>query len=260
MKNIMKEYLGNDYSKNHLKNFCLYWMKGRAMMPPYENSMEGQARYNEWRRVNDLDCMYFDGDLRADTLMSAWTPIKWVAECVNSEYDMKFYKTAKKYDDPDYYLKLLAYDRDAYLPPTHNLVQLLDCFLTLAEQRCNFILLPNRNMNRERYEANICGEKMNLYDEIPAMLYYIFEEDGLGRYFLDGEGNLDDGALASWIRHEHLEMGFDGSVISRAHIIPLVSGLEPSKARWFTEENEIGDALTYMIRFLERRQKFFAKS
>lgn len=29
MRNIMKEYLGNDYSDNHLKNFCLYWMKGR---------------------------------------------------------------------------------------------------------------------------------------------------------------------------------------------------------------------------------------
>ena len=28
MKNMLKEYLGNDYSNDHLKNFCLYWMKG----------------------------------------------------------------------------------------------------------------------------------------------------------------------------------------------------------------------------------------
>ena len=28
MKNMMKEYLGNDYSNNHLRNFCLYWIKG----------------------------------------------------------------------------------------------------------------------------------------------------------------------------------------------------------------------------------------
>ena len=44
MKNMLKEYLGNDYSSDHLKNFCLY----------------------------------FDGDLYADTLMSAWTPIEHI--------------------------------------------------------------------------------------------------------------------------------------------------------------------------------------
>ncbi len=27
MKNMMKEYLGNDYSNDHLRNFCLYWIK-----------------------------------------------------------------------------------------------------------------------------------------------------------------------------------------------------------------------------------------
>ena len=28
MKNMMKEYLGTEYSDNHLRNFCLYWTKG----------------------------------------------------------------------------------------------------------------------------------------------------------------------------------------------------------------------------------------
>lgn len=28
-RNMMKSYLGDSYSSNHLKNFCLYWMKGR---------------------------------------------------------------------------------------------------------------------------------------------------------------------------------------------------------------------------------------
>ena len=36
MRNMMNEYLGNDYSDNHLKNFCLYWMKGRETEPDYE--------------------------------------------------------------------------------------------------------------------------------------------------------------------------------------------------------------------------------
>lgn len=79
---MLKEYLGNDYSNNHLRNFCLYWM-----------GEEGSG--DEWRSKNDPDCLYFNGDLRADTLMSAWTPIKWVADCLNSEYGIKFRKIYK---------------------------------------------------------------------------------------------------------------------------------------------------------------------
>ena len=105
MRNMMKEYLGNEYSSNHLWNFCLYWMR----------ALKGSG--DEWRQKNDLDCLYFEGDLRADTLMSAWAPVRWVAECLNKEYGMKFYKRAKYKKDADYYLKLLAEDRDAYLPP-----------------------------------------------------------------------------------------------------------------------------------------------
>ena len=71
--NMMKQYLGNEYSENHLRNFCLYWMKAAG------------GRGDEWRKENDLDCLYFDGDLRADTLMSAWTPIKWVADSLNRD-------------------------------------------------------------------------------------------------------------------------------------------------------------------------------
>ena len=47
MRNMMKEYLGNDYSDNHLKNFCLYWMKGRKTKPAWEYTEEGKARFNE---------------------------------------------------------------------------------------------------------------------------------------------------------------------------------------------------------------------
>ena len=61
MKNMMKEYLGYDYSNDHLKNFCLY----------------------------------LGGDFRADTLMSVWTPVKWVADCLNRDFGISFYKTSR---------------------------------------------------------------------------------------------------------------------------------------------------------------------
>ena len=182
MRNMMKAYLGNNYSDNHLRNFCLYWMKGRETKPKWEDTEEGKARFDKWRQKNDLDCLYFDGDLRADTLMSAWTPISWVANCLNREYGMVFCKEAK--DDSNRYLQLLAEDREAYLPPKHELVQLLDRFLELAEQRCNFILLPDRAMNMARYNCEVNGiGRVRLYDEVPPMLYHLFDENWFGKYF-----------------------------------------------------------------------------
>lgn len=260
MNNMMKEYLGNDYSDNHLKNFCLYWMKGRETKPKLEDTEEWKIRFDEWRRKNDLDCLYFDGDMRADTLMSAWTPVKWVADRLNSEYGMKFYKEAK--GDPDFYLKLLAYDREAYLPSKHDLVKLLDRFLELAELSCNYILLPDRDMNKARFSCSVNGETVSLFDEVPAMLYHIYQKESLGRFFLGDNGETDREKVEAWICREHLYMGFRNEDMHFARenskspeIIPLILGLDPAEGKWLTEENEIKEALLYMIRFLEQRQR-----
>ena len=190
--------------------------------------------FDEWRKKNDLYCLYFGGDLRADTLISAWTPISWVANCLNN--GMKFCKTAK--DDPNYQLRLLAEDRDAYLPQKHELVQLLDRFLELAELKCNYILLPDREMNRARYNCEIKGiGRVRLYDEVPPMLYHIFDKDWFGKYF-EQEGT-ESGAKSvqtvdavKWVKRERLDVGFrDGT------IIPLFS-----KAEYYEVWRELGSA------------------
>ena len=254
MRNMMKEYLGNDYSDNHLKNFCLYWMKGRETKPAWEYTEEGKARFNEWRQKNDLDCLYFSGDLRADTLMSAWTPISWVANCLNREYGIKFIKYAAD-GDSDHYLKLLADDRDAYLPPKHELVQLLDRFLELAELRCNYILLPDRDMNTARYNCEVAGiGRVSLYDEVPPMLYHLFDEEWFGKYF--DQQSLDP---VKWVKRERLEAGFRDGIIDQDHVIPFLNGLHPGKGKSLREETEIREALTYMINLLETRMKAMEK-
>ncbi len=250
MRNMMKAYLGNDYSDNHLRNFCLYWMKGRETKPRWEATEECKERFDVWRRKNDLDCLYFGGDLRADTLMSAWTPISWVANCLNREYDIKFYKFATD-DDPNHYLKLLADDRDAYLPPKHELVQLLDRFLELAELRCNYILLPDRAMNRARYNCEVAGiGRVRLYDEVPPMLYHLFDEEWFGKYF--DQQSLDP---VKWVKRERLETGFCDGIIDQNHVIPLIKDLHPGKGKSLRKETEIREALTYMINLLETRMK-----
>lgn len=45
MENKMKEYLGNAYSDNHLKNFCLYWMKGRRTVPVWNKAKDDEKLY-----------------------------------------------------------------------------------------------------------------------------------------------------------------------------------------------------------------------
>ena len=268
MRNMMKAYLGNDYSDNHLRNFCLYWMKGRETKPKWENTEEWKTRFDEWRKKNDLDCLYFSGDLRADTLMSAWTPISWVANCLNREYGIKFFKYAAD-GDSDHYLKLLADDRDAYLPPKHELVQLLDRFLELAELRCNYILLPDRDMNRARYNCEIAGiGRVRLYDEVPPMLYHLFDENWFGKYFcMANIRNRKENRLlvhsktrdkllldpVKWVKRERLEAGFRDGIIDQDHVIPFLKDLHPGKGKNLREETEIREALTYMINLLKAR-------
>ena len=89
----------------------------------YEN-----GQYDEWRVDNDLDCLYYDGNLKADTLMSAWTPIKWVADCINRNSGKLFWKPNERngYDLSD--LELLVADREKYLPYDNEMVMLLDTF------------------------------------------------------------------------------------------------------------------------------------
>ena len=263
MRNLMKEYLGNDYSDNHLKNFCLYWMKGRETKPKWENTEESRARFNDWRRKNDLDCRCFDGDLRADTLMSAWTPISWVVNCLNREHGIRFCKEPE--DDPNHYLRLLVEDRDAYLPPKNELVQLLDRFLELAELRCNYILLPDRDMNNARYNCNVGGETVNLYDEVPPMLYHIFDRDWFGKYFEKADPKSDVKSVQTldavkWVKRERLEAGFRDGIIDQNHVIPLLENLHPGKGKKLKEEAEIREALIYMINLLESRRKAMEKT
>ena len=242
MKNMMKEYLGNDYTENHLKNFCLYWIKAYKSRDRFSSS-------DEWRKRNDLDCLYYDGDLRADTLMSAWTPIKWVADYINRDSEIAFYKKSRISKDPYHDLKLLANYGDCYLPKENELVELLDRFLELAELKCNFILLPSREMNPARYHCAIGSKEEWSYDEVPVTLAHIFDKNSLGRFFDDNDHAV------RWVKREHLEMGFEDDKIDPYHVRPLIRGLAPYTPKWLTEENEIKEALIYMIDFLETRMK-----
>ena len=174
--NMMRIYLGDEYTGDSLINFCRYWIKGIKNYASYATS-------DEWRVENDLDCLYYDGNLKADTLMSAWTPIKWVADFINRNSVKLFWKPNERngYDLSD--LELLVADREKYLPSDNEMVMLLDTFLELAELPCNYILLQDGFRSgviaQEQVIPLIPGlhplQGKWLYDkkEIKAALYYM---------------------------------------------------------------------------------------
>ena len=106
-------------------------------------------------------------------------------------------------------------------------------------------------MNSKRYSGlNIGDKSVSLFDEVPPMLYHILNKESLGKYFADEDGQYDVDTVVAWIRREHLEMGFEGGNIDEAEIKPLVKEVNPS--------DEICEALSYMIRFLEKRKECVA--
>ena len=76
------------------------------------------------------------------------------------------------------------------------------------------------------------------------------------RYWMRlSEGKGDDELPAEeWVKREGLEMGFKDGIISQDTVLPLIQGLEPKNGKWLTQEDEIRQALQYMISFLKNRK------
>ena len=83
------------------------------------------------------------------------------------------------------------------------------------QKHSNYILLPERKMNPARYKSVICEYEVWFLDEVPAMLYHIFEKNSLRRYFSNQNREVDTEAVTSWIEREHLQMGFEKNVIEQ---------------------------------------------
>ena len=256
--NVMKNYLGKDYSKNCLKNYCLYLMKsGKSYdeLLAKKDSMTGEEWKNaevKWRKKNALACIYYDGDLKADSLVNMWNVIEGVANFLNEDKGVKFCGKAEDSINPYSSLELLANEGEKYLPSDNELVKLLFRLLELAEQKCNFIMLPSEEMKKARYgvtKAN--GEEVCLYGQITAMLYHIFEKKNLGQYFESEE------EIINWVKRENLEHGYDKNRINKTGVRPFIVGLEPEKAKVLVGEVELRESLLYMVWFLKYRRDLF---
>lgn len=246
--NIMKHYLGKEYSKNYLTNYCLYLMKSEKRYDEILAKKESMTKEEwilaerEWRKKNELSCLYYDGDNKADCLIDMWQVIEGVANFINREKGVEF--VGRNEDRKRFYsfLGLLMKEGETYLPPENELVKLLFRILELAEQKCNVFLCPSEEMKEERKK---------FYSQIPVMLYHVFERENLGRFFEKEE------EIVGWINSENLSHGFADYRISQDKIRPYILGLAPEDARELVSEEELRQSLEYLIWFLNFRRDLF---
>ncbi|MCM1091822.1 MAG: hypothetical protein NC413_13340 [Muribaculum sp.] len=155
-----------------------------------------------YRMEHDLDCILTDGNLFADTIFSLWLPLRYTL----NYYSCELWDNWKDFeaetlrpkglglkDCPDF-LNALIENIDVFLPPTGLTILLTELF-KLGQQRCNVMILPYRSWNSRRG----CSP---YWDYIPHFLYDLMNTDS--PLFLQ--------ALHTWLRREHLEMLFNGSL------------------------------------------------
>lgn len=224
IENKMQSYLGDRYTDNYIINFINYWMVSKKP-----------------RKDNDLDCIYLNGDLCADTIFSVWTPLKFVLDCLNP--DEKFYKKDRFGPDPHKFLKRIKNNVDTYLPKSEEVVKELYYFAKLAETRANVMKWPSQGINGTRYDK--------YYDQMPPTLYNCFPKGDYYSYF------QNEIMLSHWITRENLQMFFYNNAISRKTIKPLIASMKPDERRWLTDKSEILEMLQTMNLILEERLLFF---
>lgn len=221
LDNRLKNIIGDEYTNNSIVNYLRYWSRIQPL----------DVTYEKWRKENDLDAVWLNGDLHADTIFSVWMPLKMCLQCLaGNRFSRKGirrtpYKTQEYYDD--IVINIMEND-NPYLPRNDELVEELYQFAELASTRANVMRLPNRKMQvRWKY-----------YDQMPKTLYECFESDTsvFSKHF------ESDDAVKEWVKAEKLEMFFDGYT-TRDNIKPLIDRMKSSEFQWLEEYEDILEML-----------------
>lgn len=184
----------------------LAWAQLDERVGGYKNLPQSERK--KLRLQYDNDARYYyeqlgldeEEALKGDTIISFFTPYKRLLQ-VETGWDVS--KTVKSLRalinetlatwDNDYTEKILAVNKR------------VEGFGEVCYTKGNFMLLPDKNMNIERYPVS--------EDRIDVTLYECFEGGALAKYFEKG-----DEGLREWVKREHLELLFNRRVIKRENI------------------------------------------
>jgi hypothetical protein len=228
MENKMKTYLGTEYQEeNHVLNWLLYWKKA-------ENT---KNKSDEWRMENELDCLYL-GCLEADTIISVFQILKRLIISINPQI-----KLGTKKDVVEILIEKDNFER--LLPKEDLLVQQLQILAYKAELRQNFMLLPDRKMQKRG---------ISYADEMAPTLYQCFDNGGVYREYF----KYDDKEVENWVKCQKLQMLFENNIIDIKHIKPMIEGYSPKQSfKKTTKRENLLKLIKYSIDLLDERAKKF---
>ena len=193
-----------DFVLNILESY-LKWEKKKIEIN-YDSL--SQDRKNELRLEYDDDAKYYhkivglekEEALYADTIISFWTPYRrllkleagWIASKTSSSLDALI-------------RQIKIYRNEAIRKVNANIAE----FAKICYSKGNYMLLPARKMNYERYQFT--------EDRIDLTLYESFRNGKLACHFQDDE------KLKEWIDNQNLSIIFKGKEINRDKIIWFIS-------------------------------------
>jgi len=193
-------------------------------------------KYEKFRLKYDADARYYNetlndpvAALRGDTVTSFYTLYK---EMLMRATGVKYHKGDNPFDE------LIAKRND---PGFKEVNDRFTDFAELNHTAGNFMLLPHREMNSERYR---CSQ-----DRIDKSLYECFPGGNLAKYFgISEEMQVEN--LIEWVNSQSLESMFENEIITKDKIIPLNKNnpFVPYKNMTIDELNEFLDNVVCLIK------------
>lgn len=233
-----------DYVSEILKGY-LAWEKLKQQVGYEKLSWEER---DNLRLENDNDARYYFREvglekaeaLKADTVISFWTPYCRLLEL---EANWKSVKNVKGLES--LLMKIHATWSNDYTPKIKAVNKKIESFAKIYHTKGNYMLLPERKMNIQRYGI--------AQDRIDLTLYECFDKGALAKCF------KTDDDLYAWIRREKLDGMFFDKELSKEKIKWLIS--EERKPKWISEMNtcEIYEYIKNATLLIEDRNKVSAE-
>lgn len=224
---ILEDYLKLEKIKQDTKYDSLSW-----------------SEKDEFRLLNDNDAKYYydkcnmekENALKGDTIISFWTPY---CRLLKLEANWTVARNAKTIGNLEALLKQIkATWKNDYTDKIRTINKNLEEFAKVYYSKGNYMLLPERKMNPQRYRI--------AEDRIDITLYECFDKGVLAKFFNSNED------LYSWIIEERMEDMFEDKEVSKENIRWLT---KESKPKWISEmsTDEIYEYINNAILLIKER-------
>lgn len=230
--------------KNNVLNILKDYKKWEKLKEENNYTELSYAEKNILRLENDKDCKYYkkigfeDAEsLFADTIISFWTIYQ---RLLYLEINWKSYKTVKSLEA---LINIIENNNNDTGNKIRKLNNKLEQFAKLVYTKGNFMILPNRKMNCQRYRIT--------KDRIDMTLYECFENGELSNFF---KTNLN---LEEWIKKEKLDLLFLEDKICKENINWFIKNKNEPKLFAEMCSDEIFEYIENAIKFIEERNKCY---